>query len=265
MSDNEQLKMLAERIDSHIHLAGKKVLEIGCGNGDLLKLIAESYDIAHITGVDSSLSGWWGIGESVGANWSVCDGNAERLCFDDNSFDAVISYAAFEHIENVKLALSEIKRVMKPYGRFYTEFSPIWTSIVGHHFVAKDETLFNPSHLKLIPPWGHLYMNELQMHDHLHEQTEEDALIDEILYFIYHSSIINRLGRNDFLDIIVNCGMIIKMYQETIAFNRLAILGMEKASELTADILKKIVSAGYDATDIGVLSMMVLLEKYESI
>jgi ubiquinone/menaquinone biosynthesis C-methylase UbiE len=265
MSDNKQLVMLAERINSHACLAGKKILEIGCGNGDLLKIIAERYDIAHITGVDSSLSKWWGVGESVGTNWSVCDGNAERLGLEDNSFDVVISYAAFEHIGNVELALSEIKRVLKPYGRFYTEFSPIWTSIVGHHFVAKDETLFNPSHLKLIPPWGHLYMNELQMCDHLHKQTEEDALIDEILYFIYHSSIINRLGRKDFLNTFINCGMIIKVYQETVVFNRLAILGEIESSELTSDILKKIVSAGYNAADIGVLSMTVCLEKYKSL
>lgn len=265
MCDNVEANKFIERINAHITLDGKNVLEIGCGNGNLLKIIADQHKVKYITGVDSMLSSWWEIDESKGTNWSIINGNAEQLCFNDSSFDAVISYAAFEHIGDIQMALSEIKRVLKPYGRFYTEFSPIWTSIVGHHFVASGENVFNPKHLELIPPWGHLYINEENMREHLISQTDDEGLINEILHFIYHSNIINRRSRECYVNAIINCGMIIKKYSETVSFNRLAILGIVQESELTYDVLQCIESAGYNTAGIGVHSMTVCLEKYQSI
>ena len=265
MSNNEQLTLLAERINSNVNLADKRILEIGCGNGDLSRFIAGHYSIKHITGIDPMLSEWWCAGESFGESWSIIDGDVEHLYFDDNCFDTVISFSTFEHIRNIDKALSEIKRVLKPYGRFYTEISPIWTSVVGPHFVAPDDLKRNKEQLLHITPRGHVYKDEFQMRDHLHRQTDDDTLISQILHFIYHIDIINRLSRRSLIDAILNCGMLVRMYNETVVFNRLAIMEVKKTSELTADILEKVVSAGYDAADIGVLSMTACLEKYKSL
>jgi len=247
-----------------IDFKDKNVLEIGCGNGDLLKAISKCYNPKYVTGIDLMLSEWWGIDESEGTNWCVKDGNAEALDFTDNSFDIVYSIATFEHIKDLEKALKEIERVLKPGGRFYTSFSPIWTSVVGHHFVEDSESTWNLEHLSLIPPWGHLYMTEKEMEEHLILQNISKELSEQILNFVYSISIINRLSRIEIVNYIINSGMIICKLSENISFNRNVYFKTEnQESELTADILEKIKMTKYKASDLGVVGLTVVLEKYK--
>ncbi len=73
-----------------------KVLNFGCGNRK---------NPNHI-GVD--------VSEKSDADYVVKPN--EKLPFEDNTFDFVISRYVFEHIEDVSFALSEINRVLKPNG-----------------------------------------------------------------------------------------------------------------------------------------------------
>jgi len=261
------LEHRAERFNKHISFAGKKILDIGCGQGDLVKFLATHYKIEHATGIDLSLSSWWGIEASEGENWNVQDGDAEHLPFEDSSFDAIVSVATFEHIQNIPKALSEIKRVLKPFGRFCTEFSPIWTSILGHHWSKfdNDGLYWREECLKLIPPWGHLYMDETQMRVHLKEQITDNELIEDAIAFIYHGNLINRKSKKEITSAIMNVGMIVKEYYESISFNRFMWVNGNEAVKVTNELSEKIKSAGYDATDIGIVGIFVCLEKYANL
>ncbi|MEZ4525446.1 MAG: bifunctional demethylmenaquinone methyltransferase/2-methoxy-6-polyprenyl-1,4-benzoquinol methylase UbiE [Desulfobacterales bacterium] len=55
-------------------------------------------------------------------------GDAEQICFPDNTFDAVMVGFAIRNITHMKQAFREMHRVLKPGGRFLClEFSkPIW-------------------------------------------------------------------------------------------------------------------------------------------
>ncbi len=44
--------------------------------------------------------------------------DAERIPFDDDTFDVVVGHAVLHHIPDVELALREVLRVLKPGGRF---------------------------------------------------------------------------------------------------------------------------------------------------
>ena len=260
---NELRMTQAKHLNMRIPLAGKKLLEIGCGDGFLLKHIADCYEVESIIGIDPFLLEWYGIG---GDNWSIRDGNVEQLCFEDNIFDTVISYSTFEHIGDIVKALSEIKRVLKPYGKFYTEFAPIWTSITGHHFTAQGDWTWNPEHLKLIPPWGHLYMDRTEMKEHLMREKVEPVLEAQILHYIYESEIINRLSRVDLTDAIFGSGMIIRFYREFVKFDRLSFTAPDKReNELTEDIINRIKESGYMLEDIGVSGIAFCLEKYDKL
>jgi ubiquinone/menaquinone biosynthesis C-methylase UbiE len=59
--------------------------------------------------------------------------DAACLKFDDNSFDMVFSYDAFEHFSNPAAVLKEICRVTKPGGYIYMEFGPLYMSPKGLH------------------------------------------------------------------------------------------------------------------------------------
>ncbi|HET8865133.1 MAG TPA: class I SAM-dependent methyltransferase [Gracilimonas sp.] len=50
---------------------------------------------------------------------SFTEDSSERLSFQDNSFDSVISLNAFHNYKDQEGTLSEIHRVLKPGGRFY--------------------------------------------------------------------------------------------------------------------------------------------------
>ncbi|MCL2046627.1 MAG: class I SAM-dependent methyltransferase [Oscillospiraceae bacterium] len=246
-----------------INFNNKKVLEIGCGNGNALKFIAHVGHPEYIVGIDRYLNSWWNLGESENYNWSIKNGDAENLEFENSTFDVVISYFSFEHIGNTKKALSEIRRVLKPNGRFYTIFAPIWTSVSGHHFVQEKDDTWNINHLRLIPPWGHLYMNENEMQDHIYKYQTNKVLINEMIESIYHSNIINRRTRTEFLWEFIRSKMSIIHYQEYVAYNRYNVISTtnNKNSELTGDIIDKLYLTKYNYDDISVQGMKICLEK----
>ena len=262
MTIDVQNRILADDISKWIAIDGKRILEVGCGNGDLLKYIAEYYSPELILGIDSGLERWWKTGECSGDNWKVKSGDAEQLDFPDNSFDAVISISTFEHIGNIEKALSEIKRVLKPYGRCYSSFMPIWTSVIGHHFVASKAEAWKEEHLALIPPWGHLYMTENELRTHLDLIGAGEKLKEKILYHIYHSDIINRIPKREIVDEIHKCGMALRLYSEQIRFSRFSVdKPTHGQSELTVEIAGKILAKGHSLSDVGVAGIKICLEK----
>lgn len=96
-------------------------LELGCGTGFfLLNLkLAGVLDDAHVTDlspgmVDVAIRN----GENLGFDLEGRVADAERLPYDDDSFDLVVGHAVLHHIPDVEQALREVLRVLKPGGRF---------------------------------------------------------------------------------------------------------------------------------------------------
>ena len=96
-----------------------KVLDVGTGRGHMAILLTlHGYQV--ITGEPEGAN--WGDWKTLAKKVSVEDMitfkpfNAEKMPFEDASFDAIFLYTSFHHIGNKKLALSEFLRVMKPKG-----------------------------------------------------------------------------------------------------------------------------------------------------
>lgn len=97
---------------------------------------------------------------------------AERLPFDDNIFDLVVSHEVFEHIKDVRAAACEIKRVLKPGGLAYINVHLFPSISGGHHVEWKypDET---PS--QVVPAWDHLRQRKFPEHPSwINELRERD-------------------------------------------------------------------------------------------
>jgi ubiquinone/menaquinone biosynthesis C-methylase UbiE len=97
------------------------VLEVGCGTGFfLLNLkLAGVVEHGHVTDLSP------GMVEVAQRNASrlgfevegrVAD--AERITYDDGTFDLVVGHAVLHHIPDVEQSLREVLRVLKPGGRF---------------------------------------------------------------------------------------------------------------------------------------------------
>ncbi len=89
-------------------ISGKKVLEVGCGRGYLANLIENA---GHdITGCDIIIT------PKIKKKFpkiKFVQGNIEKLPFADNSFDTVITTHTLEHVQNLRVAVDELRRVAK--------------------------------------------------------------------------------------------------------------------------------------------------------
>ncbi|MCZ3365230.1 MULTISPECIES: class I SAM-dependent methyltransferase [Methanobacterium] len=94
-----------------------KLLDVGCGTGNLLSLISSKYEV-QIVGIDLSPE-MLNIARNKldeTADLRLCD--SESLPFNDNSFDMVICTDSFHHYPNPANVLAEVKRVLKAGGNF---------------------------------------------------------------------------------------------------------------------------------------------------
>lgn len=90
----------------------KYVLDAGCGEGDLSIRIAKCG--ANVTGIDYSLPNVEAAkshANQAGVNVLFSHGDAERIPFDDGSFDVVVSNHVLEHLPSFETGLKEIFRV----------------------------------------------------------------------------------------------------------------------------------------------------------
>jgi SAM-dependent methyltransferase len=101
-------------------LRGKKVLEIGVGNGSHAQLLATYAN--DFTGIDLTDYGIKSTTERMKVfgleNTKIIQMNAEELQFEDDSFDYIWSWGVIHHSANPQRILKEIYRVLKPEGTF---------------------------------------------------------------------------------------------------------------------------------------------------
>jgi len=101
-------------IDVCIGLKFEKVLEVGAGDGSILKLLVDADFAPEYHAVEISESGVEHINARKIKNVkSVLLFDGYHLPFGDDSFDLIILSHVLEHVEHERLLLREIKRVAK--------------------------------------------------------------------------------------------------------------------------------------------------------
>lgn len=107
-----------------MELAGKVVLELGCGNGKTAAGILQQ-EVKELVGIDFAKTAVKECQKRFDQkkNARFLEGNIVDLPFKKESFDAAVSYHTLGHLlEKDRLkAIKEIKRVLKKKGRVYFE------------------------------------------------------------------------------------------------------------------------------------------------
>ena len=91
--------------------APARVLDVGCGDGQITRLAAGLDGVELAVGIDPTWNQIRVAAARGGATGFVRAG-ADGLPFADGSFDAVVACLVFEHIDDVDAAIAEIARVL---------------------------------------------------------------------------------------------------------------------------------------------------------
>ena len=95
---------------------GEHILDLGCGDGQLTQRIAATG--AYVVGVDASSQM---VAAARARGIAAEEGNAESLPYARSTFDAVFSNAALHWVRDHDAMMAQVKRVLKPGGRFVAE------------------------------------------------------------------------------------------------------------------------------------------------
>lgn len=94
-------------------MAGRRVLDVGCGKGRFARILAERHPQAEIWGLDISLA----MLKFAPPEVRVCAGSMTELPFPAGAFDAAYATESLEHAVEIPTAVGEICRVVAPGGR----------------------------------------------------------------------------------------------------------------------------------------------------
>ena len=116
---------LYHRTAAQADLTGKKVLEVSCGHGGGSSYLARTMKPGSYTGLDLNPAGIE-FCKKRHASLPVLEfvhGDAQKLPFPDESFDAVVNVEASHLYPDTPAFLAEVARVLRPGGVFlYADF-----------------------------------------------------------------------------------------------------------------------------------------------
>jgi len=136
---------LYHRVATQVDLTGKRVLEVSCGHGGGASYLMRTLGPASYTGLDLN---------PVGLDFcrkkhplpglDFVQGNAEKLPFPDQSFDAVINIEASHCYPRFPQFLEEVARVLRPGGHF------LYADVHRRQEIAKWEEELGDAPMRLI-------------------------------------------------------------------------------------------------------------------
>lgn len=132
-----------------------RVLEVGCGGGAFARAIKRHRPELEIVGCDLSQE-VLAVAKKKGRGVKYQQADVYQLPFKDKSFQAVVSFDVWEHLEKPEEAFKEVFRVLKPGGIF-------------HFFVPTEG---NPLHLFQILPQK-IYQTKQIYGGHIQAYTQD--------------------------------------------------------------------------------------------
>lgn len=96
---------------------GGRILDIGCGNGHILSLLANyGYDVYGVEPSSEAVDYF-----PLSIKDRIFNKRIQECGFEDNFFDFVLMFQSLEHIHNLNALFDEIKRIIKPDGYMWIQ------------------------------------------------------------------------------------------------------------------------------------------------
>lgn len=111
-------------------LAGKRVLDVGCGGGFFSEELARiGFTVGGIDPSAGSIEAARGHAAAAGFEIDYRVGTGEQLPYDDDTFDVVVCCDVLEHVDDLDRVVRESARVLRPGGLYlYDTINRTWLS-----------------------------------------------------------------------------------------------------------------------------------------
>ncbi len=120
--NNSGKNALRTLIDKISLTSKKELIDVGAGYGRLAEVYGNKFK--HSTLIDPSIKNLKIAERKLGTkNFTYIDSIGSRLPFEDESFDVAIFVRVIHHLENPKIVLEEINRILKSNGWLILEFA----------------------------------------------------------------------------------------------------------------------------------------------
>ena len=122
-------------------LKNKTLLDLGSFTGGRLSAWFENYELKKVYGIDINpifkvAADEFALEKKINAEFKT--GVGEKLPYEDNSFDFIVSTDTFEHVQNLENTMNECFRVLKPDGMLLAVFPQYLQPFESHlNFVTK--------------------------------------------------------------------------------------------------------------------------------
>jgi ubiquinone/menaquinone biosynthesis C-methylase UbiE len=118
-----------------IDLDNGRILDVGCGNGFGMTLLARRFRPRRLAGIDLMSEQIERARTRVPSWAEVSVGDATHLDFADAAFDAVFVFGILHHVPEWRAALVEIARVLRPGGALCVE------ELHGSYIAVQDRVI----------------------------------------------------------------------------------------------------------------------------
>lgn len=159
-----RLRFLREVCDceSGLELAGKRVLDVGCGGGLFSEELARLG--CDVTGIDPSQESIRVAREHAEESRLDIDyhvGRGEELPFEDATFDVVVCCDVLEHVDDLARVMAQTVRVLRPGGLYvYDTVNRNWVSKLFLIHLFQEWSATN-----LVPPGLHDWERFIKPHE----------------------------------------------------------------------------------------------------
>jgi len=160
-------RLVRQYLEPRRDLAGRRVLEVGCGRGGFACWMAgHSTTAGAIVAADFSVTAiekaraFAAERQIGGVTWEV--GDIEHLAHEDESFDTAVSCETIEHVPHPRDAIGELARILRPGGRLFLTcpnylgtlgLYRIFLRLRGRPFTEEGQPINNALLLPLTRAW----------------------------------------------------------------------------------------------------------------
>jgi len=140
-------------LSSNTDLNGKKILDFGCGNGELLQIFVNNgVRSSNLYGVDVSPELIKLSKKKLKLKAKVKIYQGEKINFKDNFFDIILMTEVFEHLKDPKKTITELKRILKKGGILLitvpngSAYRPFWDMVKNLRIKKLKKIFLPPEH-----------------------------------------------------------------------------------------------------------------------